>query len=84
MNAVNKLRGGYDMAVDIQKLKGRIVEKSKNVNDVVKEIGIDKSTLYRKIKAGGVSLTVKEVNAIAKCLQLSYDDVRTIFFKDVF
>ena len=26
------------MAVDIQKLKGRIVEKSKNVNEVAKEI----------------------------------------------
>ena len=71
------------MAVDIQKLKGRIVEKSKNVNDVAKEIGIDKSTLYRKIKSNGSSLTIKEVTAIAKCLQLNYDDIKAIFFKDL-
>ena len=71
------------MAVDIQKLKGRIVEKSKNVNEVAKEIGIDKSTLYRKIKSNGATLTIKEVTAIAKCLQLSYDDIRAIFFKDL-
>ncbi len=71
------------MSVDIQKLKGRIVEKSKNVHEVAKEIGIDKSTLYRKIKSNGSTLTIKEVTAIAQCLQLSYDDIRTIFFKDL-
>ena len=71
------------MAVDIQKLKGRIVEKSKNVNEVAKEIGIDKSTLYRKLKNNGSSLTIKEVTAIAQCLQLSYDDIKDIFFKNL-
>ena len=71
------------MAVDIQKLKGRIVEKSKNVNEVAKEIGIDKSTLYRKIKTNGSTLTIKEVTAIAECLELNYDDIKAIFFKDL-
>ena len=85
-NALRKdefLERRFIMAVDIQKLKGRIVEKSKNVNEVAKEIGIDKSTLYRKIKSNGANLTIKEVTAIAKCLQLSYDDIKAIFFKDL-
>lgn len=69
--------------VDIQKLKGRIVEKGKNVNDLATEIGVDKSTLYRKIKASGDTLTVKEVTVIAQCLQLEFDDVHTIFFKNL-
>ncbi len=72
------------MSVDVQKLKGRIVEKGKNVATVAKEIGIDKSSLYRKMKAHGVNMTIKEVTAIAQCLQLSYDDLKSIFFKDIF
>ena len=44
-------------------------------------IGIDTSTMYRKIQKGGGGFTIKETNALAKVLNLSSDDALDIFFR---
>ena len=68
------------MAININKLKGKIVEQGMTVATLADKIGIDKSTLYRKLSNGGESMSVKEANAIVKALRLSADDAVAIFF----
>ena len=66
--------------VNINKLKGKIVECGLNIAELAALIGIDKATLYRKINADGPSITIKEADRIAKELRLSHDEVNAIFF----
>ncbi len=66
--------------VNINKLKGKIVECGINVSDLASEIGIDRATLYRKLNAGGENFTIKEADLISEKLNLSCDEVNSIFF----
>lgn len=69
--------------MDVNKLKGKIVEKGLNVETLARKIGIDRSTLYRKLNKQGDTLTVREVNIICKELGLSKDEAMDIFFRNV-
>lgn len=66
--------------VNINKLKGKIVERGLTVEKLADTLGMDKSTLYRKINSSGDSISIKEADAIARALRLSLDDVNGIFF----
>ena len=66
--------------VNINKLKGKIVECGLNVTELASKIGIDKATLYRKINSDGEKLTIRDANLIAKELNLSRDEINEIFF----
>lgn len=68
--------------VNVNKLRGKIVEKGMNVDKLSKEIGIDKSTLYRKLGNDGDTLTVREANQICEILELTGDEAMAIFFKN--
>lgn len=69
-----------EKVVNINKLKGKIVERGINVSDLAKLIGIDKATLYRKINANGEAITIREADMISKELKLSREEVNDIFF----
>ena len=56
--------------VNINKLKGKIVENGLTIEKLADNIGIDRSTLYRKINNNGETFTIKE--AVTK-LKLSRD-----------
>jgi len=43
-------------------------------------IGVDKSTIYRKISEEGKNISIKEASVMAKKLGLSYAEVNDIFF----
>ena len=64
--------------LDVNKLKGKIVEKGKNVEALADDIGIDSSTFYRKMKNN--SFEIGEADRIVKALDLSRDDAMAIFF----
>lgn len=70
------------IVVDISKLKGKIVEKEMTIPELSAEIGIDKATLYRKLKENGNTFSIKEVNAIVKALGLSKEEAVSIFFNE--
>lgn len=74
------MRGGE--RVDVNKLRGKIVEMGLNVETLAKRIGIDRSTLYRKLNRDGDTLTVREVNIICKELKLTKEEAMDIFFKN--
>ena len=66
--------------VNINKLKGKIVENQSNINEISAALDIDRATLYRKLKANGQTLTIREADVIAKKLNLTGKEVNEIFF----
>lgn len=66
--------------VNVNKLKGKIVENGMSVTDLADMIHIDKATFYRKLNANGETFLIKEADAIAKALNLTGEEVNAIFF----
>lgn len=66
--------------VNVNKLKGKMVENGLNVSELAALIGIDKATFYRKLNADGENFTIKEADLIADKLSLDRDEVNAIFF----
>lgn len=67
--------------VNVAKLKGKIVERDITQEELAKNIGITKSTFYRKMKQNG-NFSIKEVNLIVSSLNLTKDEAINIFFAD--
>ena len=67
---------------DVARLKGKIVEKGFNQLLLAKEVGMDRSTLNRKIKKGE-TFTIGEANRIAIVLNLTKDEAMSIFFTNI-
>lgn len=68
--------------VNINKLKGKIVERGLTVEKLAEKIGVDRSTLYRKLAASGEPFTVKEANLICRALELDGQEAMAIFFSN--
>ncbi len=68
--------------MNVNKLKGKIVENEMNITTLAKRMGVDRATLYRKINRDGETFTIKEVNLIVKILNLTTEETMEIFFKD--
>lgn len=66
--------------MNTNKLRGKIVENGLNVGRLANILGIDRSTLYRKINSDGDTLTVSEANHICEVLDLTPDEAMSIFF----
>lgn len=66
--------------VNVNKLKGKIVERELTVEKLADKIGISRSTMYRKLHQGGATLTIKEVNSICDVLGLNHREATEIFF----
>lgn len=60
-------------------LRGKMLEKHMNVEEMAKEIGIDTSTFYRKLKSNGMSFTVGQMHKIAEVLKLTPEEASSIF-----
>lgn len=68
------------MFVNVDKIHGRIRELKTNVVEVAGKMGIDKSTLYRKLANNGAGLTVKDAQQLVDILQLTDKEALLIFF----
>ena len=66
--------------VNIYKLKGKVVENGVTIERLAAEIGMDRATMYRKIKAGGENFSIKEADLIVKSLRLNKEEAVNIFF----
>ena len=66
--------------VNVDKLKGKIVEKRSSIEELSKVIGIGRSTLYRRFSSDGSGFTIREADLIAKALNLSGNEACAIFF----
>lgn len=66
--------------VNVNKLKGKIVECGLSISELSSLIGVDRATFYRKINSEGRNFTIGEADLIAKELKLNCDEVNSIFF----
>ena len=66
--------------VNMALLNNKIKNSEKSIEAIALEINMDKSTLYRKLKANGKTFSVQEANSIAKSLKLSAKEATDIFF----
>lgn len=67
--------------VNVNKLKGKIVERELSVVKVAEMTGISADTLYRKLKKDKSDFfTIKEATSISRALELDIDEVNAIFF----
>ena len=65
--------------MNAQMLKEKIKKKGMNVEMLAEKIGIDKSTMYRKLNMD-ISTTVAEAVKIKEVLALTAEDTKDIFF----
>ena len=70
--------GGFNL-IDTNKLKGAIVANGKDQKQIAEELGIDKSTFYRKMKEGG-TFSIGEASRMAEIIPLSDAEAIAIFF----
>lgn len=66
--------------VNVNKLRGKIVECGTSIAELALKIGMDRATLYRRFNSGGRDFTIEEADLIAKELNLSCSDASEIFF----
>ena len=72
-------RGGDKLSTNMDILRGKMLEKHMNVEEIAREIGIDTSTFYRKLKSDGMSFTVGQMHKIAEVLKLTPEEASSIF-----
>ena len=68
--------------VDIEKLLGEMRRQRISISEMSACLGIDDSTFYRKLNAGGKSFTLSQADALAKALKLKASEAQSIFFAD--
>lgn len=66
--------------VNIDKLKGKMVEKRLTVETLSEKMGMHQTTLYRRINGNGLDFTIGEVNKIVASLDLTNEEATEIFF----
>ena len=71
------------ICINVNMLKGKIIERGFTVSTLSEKIGISKATLYRKLKQCGNNLSVKEANIIVKELNLTENEIILIFFDSI-
>ena len=65
---------------NMNKLKGKIIENGLSVDTLAEKIGVNRTTLYRKIAENGRNFTVLEADCIRRILGLTTDEALEIFF----
>jgi transcriptional regulator with XRE-family HTH domain len=63
--------------INANKLRGRVVENGLTMRALAARLGVNESTLHRKLQNSG--FTIHEAQEIAKILNLSAEDVMAIF-----
>ena len=64
--------------MDLNKLKGKIVEKGWNVEMLAEQIGVERSSLYRKLN-NFEKITIGEAKKITVALELTNEEASYIF-----
>lgn len=62
-------------------LKSEMIKKEKNAEDISRELGIDTTTFYRKIKCES-EFTRQEMAIIRYALNLTGEEMDSIFFAE--
>lgn len=66
-------------SVNVNKLKGKIVEMNMTQENIADRMGIDRSTFYRKMKHDGNKFTIYEIHQMVDIIPLSKEEAVEIF-----
>lgn len=67
--------------IKINKLRAKVVERGLTIGQVAHHLGIDRSTLYRKMRDNsGRRFSVLEVQQLSAILRLSPSEIQDIFY----
>lgn len=66
--------------VNINKLRGKMVECGFTIKSLSSASGIKEATLTRRMASNGEDFSIKEADILAKVLNLSRQEVNAIFF----
>ncbi len=66
--------------IDTNKFRAIIIERNTSIEEISSKLGVNKSTIYRKLQQNGDTFTLKEVNIIAQTLNLTINEMIKIFF----
>ena len=67
------------MSTNMNILRGKLRERGVTQQELAREIGMDSSTLSRKLASDGLKFTVGEMHDIAEALKLSANECKSIF-----
>ena len=65
---------------NVDKLKGKIKEMRLTPEKLADMLGIDKSTMYRKLNNDGEDFTIKQADMMSTALSLNSEEAQAIFF----
>lgn len=68
------------MSIDTERLKKKIEQSGMSLEDLAEKIGMNRSTLYRKLKAGGIKFTAEEILKMVDVIRISKEEAAEIFF----
>lgn len=71
------------MLINVNKLKGKIIENNMTVESLASKMNIDRSTLYRKLKNDGDTMLIKDAIRIVEVLNLTCEDAIDIFLPNL-
>lgn len=69
--------------INVNKLRGKIIEMGLSVKELADNLDMDRSTLYRKMNSEGDTMTISDAVNISRILKLNLDEVNAIFFSDL-
>ena len=76
----DKRKGGLHKLANMKMIRGKMVEKGLNAEELSVIINKDRATFYRKLNSDGDNFTIKEANLIVNALKLTPDEATAIFF----
>lgn len=65
--------------VKVDKIRGKIAEINTTQEAIADELGIDRTTFYRRMASGGLKFTIGEIQDLVKVLELSNEEAIDIF-----
>lgn len=75
----NETERKVKMEINIEKLKETVISRNTTLEALAYEMGINRSTLYRKLRRGPSAISLQDVKNISDSLDLSPTEANTIF-----
>ena len=66
--------------VNIDTLKGKIIEKGMTVETLAHKIGMSEDALYGRFHNNGQNISIREAEDISFALGLTFEEAKNIFF----
>lgn len=79
LSTYGNARKGVMTTFNKNKFLAKVIERGYTVADIALKLGINRSTLYRKINME-TDFTRNEISTLKECLNINLDEMNEIFF----